>query len=136
MDFGEQRSTIGPSSFAKHEASASHAKALEAMRNHFSSEPADEGQLTGVSETVPRIDRFFMAGLVVARHDSFADYTEHMRSLRLVSHLPMGEQAGESSKLNPGPPPPRPPPPPPRHQHPESSLYGDPISHVGHLRRP
>ena len=136
MDFGEQRSTIGPSSFAKHEASASHAKALEAMRNHFSSEPADEGQLTGVSETVPRIDRFFMAGLVVARHDSFADYTEHMRSLRLVSHLPMGEQAGESSKLNPGPPPPPAPPPLPGTNTLKAASMATPISHVGHLRRP
>ncbi|CAE7692666.1 unnamed protein product [Symbiodinium sp. CCMP2592] len=68
------------------------------MKNHFSGEPADEGLLTGVSEAVPRIDRFFMAGLVVARHDSFADYTEYMRSLRLVSPLPMGEQAGDISK--------------------------------------
>ena len=96
---GQLRNTLSPSSFRKHEASPSHMLALQRMRASFGdkSEEQQVGQFTGVSDSVPRIDKFFIAGLVISRHDTFSDYSAYIQSLRLVSHLPTGDQAGDLS---------------------------------------
>ena len=70
------------------------------MEASLGSEPAEsaagaEGVLTGVSELVPRLDRFYLAGCLASRHDTYGDFPTFIKALAISSSLP---QAGDFSK--------------------------------------
>lgn len=67
------------SAFQRHEVGDQHVKALtqlkESCRPDQSSDPAlVTGVFTGMSDKVPRIDKFHLAGTIVSRHGSFSDF--------------------------------------------------------------
>ena len=76
------------SSFQKHEKSPAHKAAIAKMKEHFGGEkPEDHGVLSGLQD-VPRLEKFHLAGTVVARHDSYQDFASYASSLALTSGLP------------------------------------------------
>ena len=46
------------------------------------------GVVSGLGDSVPRIEKFHLAGTVVSRHDSHADFAAYVRSVALTSSLP------------------------------------------------
>lgn len=46
------------------------------------------GVVSGLGDSVPRIEKFHLAGTVVLRHDSHADFAAYVRSVALTSSLP------------------------------------------------
>ncbi|CAE7296558.1 unnamed protein product, partial [Symbiodinium sp. CCMP2456] len=81
--------TVAPSSFKKHEGSQSHLEAVAAMKAQLASD-SSEGLYTQATDTVPRLEKFYLAGLVVSRHDTFTDFEQYVRGLALTCPLPTG----------------------------------------------
>ena len=83
------KNTVSPSSFRKHEQSDGHRAAVKSMVELLlpSEEPVEQGQFTGASDTVPRLEKFHLAAMVVSRHDSFTDFSEYIKTLRMCSPL-------------------------------------------------
>ena len=71
---------MGPHAFRAHEKSAGHVRALASLP---AKQAARQGEAeggsgilavaTGINDSVPRIDRFRLAGVVVARRDTFRE---------------------------------------------------------------
>lgn len=58
------------------------------MKEHFGGEREQEpGILSGLTD-VPRLEKFHLAGTIVARHDSYEDFASYAASLALTSWLP------------------------------------------------
>lgn len=58
------------------------------MKEHFGGESRGEvGVLSGLTD-VPRLEKFHLAGTIVARHDSYEDFSSYAASLALTSGLP------------------------------------------------
>ena len=56
---------------------------------------AEQGVLTGVCQTVPRLDRFFLAGCLASRHDTYSDFPTFIQALAIGCNLP---QSGDFSR--------------------------------------
>ena len=82
------RETMGPSSFGKHAESPSHQAAVREMNVNLSAEEArTPGHFTGATDVCPRLDKFLMAGQVIARKDSFEDFRAYMQTLTVSSAM-------------------------------------------------
>ena len=81
--------SIAPSAFQKHEKSASHQASLEIMRKQLceSDQKVEESAYTALSDAVPRLEKFHMAGQIIATHSSFNDYKEFIKSASVSSPL-------------------------------------------------
>ena len=76
------------SSLKKHQSTPAHAAAMAKMKEHFGGEREQEpGILSGLTD-VPRLEKFHLAGTIVARHDSYEDFASYAASLALTSWLP------------------------------------------------
>jgi hypothetical protein len=86
-----------------HAKSVSHKRGLELLSATRAVDDGigPDGPLTGVSETVPRIDRFVLAANCVARTASYSDYASFVGALSVGSQLgqagPRSGQVGDSS---------------------------------------
>ena len=87
--------TLTPSSLKKHAASPAHQTALKLLHAQITGDGAEEGQFTGASESVPRLEKFHLAGTIVSRRDSFQDFQSYARTVALNSSLP--QQGGDFS---------------------------------------
>ena len=83
------KNTVAPSSFKKHEGSQSHLEAVAAMKAQLAAH-SSEGLFTQATDAVPRLEKFYLAGLVVSRHDTFTDFEHYLRGLALTCPLPTG----------------------------------------------
>ena len=82
------RETMGPSSFSKHAESPTHQAAVLEMKAKLClQETLPQGQFTGVTDACPRLDKFLLAGQVIARRDSFEDFREYLKTVSLSSAL-------------------------------------------------
>ncbi|CAE7776247.1 unnamed protein product [Symbiodinium sp. CCMP2592] len=76
------KETMGPSAFSKHAQSPSHLAALKDLDAKLKSpEDPASGQVTGQSDVCPRLEKFVLAGQIIARRDSFTDYHEYVKAL-------------------------------------------------------
>ena len=91
------RDYIGVSAFNAHAATKGHQAALDKMLAELAgSQPtAEQGVLTGVCQTVPRLDRFFLAGCLASRHDTYSDFPTFIQALAIGCNLP---QSGDFSR--------------------------------------
>ena len=80
---------MAPSSFKKHEGSQSHLEAVAAMKAQLAAD-SSEGLFTQATDAVPRLEKFYLAGVVVSRHDMFTDFEHYVRGLALTCPLPTG----------------------------------------------
>ena len=86
------RTGTQPSVLQKHADCAAHREALLKMTQDLN---VEEGRFTGVNEEVPRLEKFHLAGTIVASHDSFRDFAKYVRTVALSSALP---QNGDFSR--------------------------------------
>jgi hypothetical protein len=77
------------SDLAKHAGSSSHALALEKL-SAIKDSHKPHGVLSGISEKVPRLDKFHLAGTIVSRHDSQQDFHAFSDSSAVGSALAQG----------------------------------------------
>ena len=96
------RDCMTPSSFKLHTQSKGHVLAVRRMHLELTGNSGETragdpatGVLTGVSDDVPRLDRFYLAGVIVARHDTYSDFQHYAQATAIASALP---QAGDFSR--------------------------------------
>ena len=75
------KDTLGPSAFQCHSRSKGHLDALAQMEADLRGS-ADSGAPTAVLD-VPLLQRFHLAGTIVARHDSCTDFESYVKSLQV-----------------------------------------------------
>lgn len=74
------------SDLTKHDASRSHSDALEQLVAATGpSKP--QGLVSGISDKIPRLDKFHLAGTIVSRHDTHHDFDAFADSLAVGSGL-------------------------------------------------
>ena len=93
------KETMGPSAFTKHAQSPSHEAVLKDLDAKLTSpEARASGQVTGQSDVCPRLEKFVLAGQIIARRDSFTDFHEYVKALSVSGAV---LQQGSHSDMSP-----------------------------------
>ena len=93
------KETMGPSAFTKRAQSPSHEAVLKDLDAKLTSpEARASGQVTGQSDVCPRLEKFVLAGQIIARRDSFTDFHEYIKALSVSGAV---LQQGSHSDMSP-----------------------------------